>query len=415
MKFCLAAEATSLAAVRLLVVTLIVTFSGLVAVYGQAPDPKVDPNAKAVGAMSPGQPASAAVPSQRMKVVFDEKNPGVVYVESNGERIRIDTASKTVDQDTADRKDSPTAGDSNMAAKKPATPAGKDADESPFDFDRGEEPYDFRVVNIPTPKNVPKGTFNLVFTHRFTQPIHPLNTSGKSLLGLDSFGIASFGLYYGITDKLYVSAYRSPVCQKGLCRTIEVGLGYNWLSQDKTSPISLTTYASAEGDENFSRNFTYNLQAMVSGRIGKRVYLFFSPAIHLNANGQRRFDPKATDFFPPATVANSFHLPTNGASFGFGASVLITPTIVALFDFTPRTGFKLGRVTSILGPGFVVTGFKNTSHPSIGFGIQKNIGQHSFALTFSNTQTTTTSRYNSSNLTLSPKKLIIGFNLSRRF
>ncbi|HEY8204583.1 MAG TPA: DUF5777 family beta-barrel protein, partial [Pyrinomonadaceae bacterium] len=77
--------------------------------------------------------------------------------------------------------------------------------------------------------------------------------------------------------------------------------------------------------------------------------------------------------------------------------------------------FKLGRVRPILGPSFTVTGFTVDSEPEIGFGIQKDIGRHSFSLTFSNTQTTTTSRYNSSNLVLPPSKFIIGFNLYRRF
>jgi len=35
--------------------------------------------------------------------------------------------------------------------------------------------------------------------------------SDQDLFGLDSFAVSSFGLLYGITDKLYVSAYRSPI------------------------------------------------------------------------------------------------------------------------------------------------------------------------------------------------------------
>ncbi|HEX3100418.1 MAG TPA: DUF5777 family beta-barrel protein, partial [Pyrinomonadaceae bacterium] len=220
---------------------------------------------------------------------------------------------------------------------------------------------------------------------------------------------------YGITDKLYASAYRSPVCQRGLCKDIEIGVGYNWLAHDKHNPIALTTYASIEGNDNFTEEYTYNLQAMFSARITKRIYLFFSPAAHINSNGQRRFDPRPTDFFPAAPVADSFRLPTHGATFGFGTTILITRNVVALFDVAARTGFQLGRVTPIRDSSFHITGFTNESHPSMGFGIQRNIGQHSFALTFSNTQTTTTSRYNSSNLVLSPGHVIIGFNLTRRF
>jgi hypothetical protein len=396
---------------------IILLASGLYG-FGQEMTTTGTPRANAAAKTAvPAAKAAVASPSEqsRIKVVFDEKMPGVVFIESNGERIRVDTTSKTVapaEAVSTDDKPVAAAGE-NVAAKTPTK--ADDQDESPYDFDKGDEPFDYRVVNIPTGKSVPKGTWNMVFTHRFTQPLHPLSSSAPALFGLDSYGIASFGMSYGITDKLYVSAYRSPLCQKGLCRTIELGVGYNWLAQDKDSPIGLTTFASVEGNDNFTEEYTYNLQAMLSGRIGKRVYLFFSPAVHLNSNGQRRFDPRPRDYFPPATVANAYHLPTNGASFGFGASVLITPRIIALFDFTPRIGFKLGEVRPIYNSNFIVTGFTNESHPSIGFGLQKNIGRHSFAITFSNTQTTTTSRYNSSNLVLSPKNLVIGFNLSRRF
>jgi hypothetical protein len=352
--------------------------------------------------------------SSSIKVTFDENAPGVVYVEANGEKVKVDTAKRSVENEVA----GPTNQQTSSAQATSATPKNKDDDadsESKYDFDKSEEPYDYRVVNIPTPKNIPKHSWNIVFTHRFTQPVKPLRESARNLLGLDSFGIASFGLIYGVTDKLYVQAYRSPVCQKGLCRDIEIGAGYNWIAMDKESPIGLTTYASIEGNDNFTEEYTYNLQAMLSARVGKRLYLFFSPAVHLNANGQRRFDPRSSDFFPPAPIAATFHLPTHGASFGFGASFLITPNVAALFDFTPRAGFKLGQVHPVFGPNFQIIGFTNESHPTMGFGVQRTIGKHAFTLTFSNTQTTTTSRYNSSNLVLKPKDFTIGFNLSRRF
>jgi hypothetical protein len=362
-----------------------------------------------IQAKAPDDRGSVSEKQDKIKVVFDDANPGVVYVEANGERIRVDVNKKTVQPAGAIAATAP--------SEPPATPSGSEAqvEESAYSFDAGEEPYDSRLINVPTPKKVPKGTWNIDFTHRFTQPLHPLDESTRNLLGLDSFGIASFGVRYGITDKFFVSAYRSPLCQRGLCRTVEIGFGYNFLEHDQDSPFALQGFASVEGNGNFTEEYTYNFQARMSARLGERVYLFFSPAVHLNSNGQGRFDPRANDFFPPATVANSFHLPTHGASFGFGTSVMITPNVVALFEFTPRTGFKLGRTIPIFDSMFNVTGFRHESKPEMGFGIQRNIGKHSFALTFSNTQTTTTSRYNSSNLVLKPQRLIIGFNLSRRF
>ena len=358
---------------------------------------------------SPTSTDVGAAVQDKIKVVFDDANPGVVYIESNGERVRVDVNKKTVE---------------NIApAVAPAQPAEPDApaptdpqvEESAYSFDKGEEPYDSRLINVPTPKKVPKGTWNIDFTHRFTQPLHPIDQSARNLLGLDSFGIASFGIRYGVTDKLFLSAYRSPLCQRGLCRTVELGIGYNIYEHDQDSPFALQAYASIEGNGNFTEEYNYNFQARMSARIGKRVYLFFSPAVHINANGQGRFDPRATDFFPPAVIADSFRLPTHGASFGFGTSVMVTPNVVALFEFTPRTGFMLGRTVPTFDSNFNIIGFRHTSQPSIGFGIQRNVGKHSFALTFSNTQTTTTSRYNSSNILLKPQRLVIGFNLSRRF
>jgi hypothetical protein len=399
---------------------LIVAAVAAVEARGQSLPENVDTPAKEANVESEKTSKTVSAKSN-IKVVFDETAPGVLIIESNGEKIRVDTTKKTVEQlATASTTTTANAQEKPVETTKQAGTATVETqetqqEESVYDFDEGEEPYDYRLINVPTPKKVPKGSWNLGFTHRFSQPIHPISESGRTLLGFDSFSVSSFSVTYGITDKLYVTANRSPLCQRGLCRTIEIGFGYNWLAQSAKSPIALTTYASVEGNGNFTEEYNYNLQAMISSRIGKRVYLFFSPALHLNANGARRFNPRPEEFFPPATIANSFRLPKHGASFGFGASVLITPNLLALFDFTPRIGFKLGQVEALFDNNFNVTGFRNISHPSIGFGIQRNIGKHAFALTFSNTQTTTTSRYNSSNLLLSPRRLIIGFNLFRRF
>src|SRR5207244_12634068 len=125
------------------------------------------------------------------------------------------------------------------------------------------------------------------------------------------------------------------------CRTVEAGLGYNWIAHDKNSPIALTTYASIEGNYNFSKEYTYNLQARLSGRLGKRVYLFFSPAVQSNSNGQGRFDPRPTDYFPPVVIADSFGLPAHGASLGFSTSVLISRGDVSRFHFLRRHGLPL--------------------------------------------------------------------------
>ena len=337
-----------------------------------------------------------------MQVKFDDNAKGVVIVEAGGERLRIDTQTKTfirLDEPALPRE-----------AQQPK------AAEVENKSSRPPEPYDYRLVNVPTPKRVLRGSVNLYFTHRFTEPVRPLSQSDKDLLGLDSFAVSSFGLFYGVTDRLYVSAYRSPICQPGLCRTIELGIGYHLLDERGRFPVALSSYASVEGDDNFKENYTYNLQVMLARSVTKYVHLFFSPALHLNANGRRRFDPKPEDFFPPEPLANQVAQDKHGGSFGFGVSARVRPTISLLFEYTPRVGFKLGQVVPVFAPGAGrIAGFRNQSEAELGFGIEKDIGRHTFSLTFSNTQTTTTSRYNSSNLVLPPSRFTIGFNLYRRF
>ena len=344
------------------------------------------------------------VPQQKVNVTFDEQAPGVAIVEVNGERLRVDTTTKTWTRiEVPSKSEAATAAPPPTATSEPHKPAHE------------VEAYDYRLVNVPTPKRVVRGSLNLYFTHRFSQPIKPLKESARQLLGLDSFSASSLGLFYGVTNKFYVSASRSPICQRGLCRTIEIGAGYHWLDENAHSPVALSTYASIEGDNNFSRNFTYNLQVMMARSVTKYVHLIFSPAVHINANGQRRFDPRATDFFPPASIADTFNQPKHTGSFGFGVNARIRPSTSLLFEYTPRVGFKLGQVSPIFNSSFRVVGFQQKSEAEIGFGVQRDIGRHTFSLTFSNTQTTTTSRYNSSNLVLPPSKFTIGFNLYRRF
>ncbi len=346
-----------------------------------------------------GNQASTA---SNMKVSFDETAPGVVIVESNGERVRIDTRTKSVAQlDT-------------NGTSPVQSPVQAVAIKEVVIKEREKEPYDYHVVNIPTPKRVPRHSLNVYFTHRFQQPIKPLKNSDDDLLGLDSFAVSSLGFTVGITDRLYANIYRSPLCDGALCKTIEIGLGYHLLDEAGRSPIALSTYASVEGDDNFRRRFTYNIQAMVGRSVTKYVHLFFSPAVHLNANGNGRFNPRPEDL-PPEVLANDFRLGTHTGSFGFGVNARIRPSASLLFDYTPRVGFKLGQVSTITDePSGAIIGLVNNSEAAIGFGIEKRMGRHVFSLTFSNTQTTTTSRYNSSNLVLPPKKFSIGFNLFRR-
>ena len=361
---------------------------------------------------------SANEPAPAVKVTFDDAAPGVAWVEVGGQRFKIDTAAKTYARlDNA----APAVPANEPTAAPVAAPVAKAAaqDDADEDDEPGSERYDYRLVNVPTPKRYAKGSLNLYFTHRFSQSLRPLggdNGSAKAFFGLDGFAVSSFGFYYGITDKLYVGAYRSPFRasvrnSQALTRIIEIGAGYNALHEKKgKSPVSLGFYGSVEGSHNFKDNFTYNLQATVARSVGKYLNVFFAPAVHFNANGQRRFNPPVTD----SAAAARLDLGRHTGSFGFGANARVRPSISLLFDYTPRVGFKLGQLDAVFDNNGNIVGYKNISHAAFGFGIEKDTARHSFTLTFSNTQGTTTSRYNSSNLNLSPTHFAIGFNIFRR-
>lgn len=353
-------------------------------------------------------PATKPGPASKINVTFDQSTPGVVVVESGGERLRIDTSAKTVE-----RISEVTAG---QESKQPAPQVATKERES----SRAYEPYDYHIVNIPTPKAVRRHSLNMYFTHRFQETLTPLQEEdgsqhiariSKDLLGLDSSAVSSFGMTYGITDRLYANVYRSPLCQPGLCKTIEMGLGYHLLDEAGRSPIALSAYASVEGDYNFTERYTYNFQAMIGRSMTRYVNLFFSPALHLNSNGNDRFK----GFLASQPLVMNLRLGRNTGSFGFGLNGRIRPTTSLLFEYTPRIGFEMGQIV----PDFdtatgQLNGFKNKSEAEIAFGVEKRIGRHVFSLTFSNTQATTTARYNSSNQALPPNKFSIGFNLFRR-
>src|SRR5260370_631513 len=115
----------------------------------------------------------------KIKINFDERTPGLVIVQAGGERVRIDTTTKTWAR-LEDRPKTP--------APNPSQPQVVKAEQAKASE---REPYDYRLVNVPTPKRVLRHSLNLYFTHRFSEPIKPLNQSATDLLGLDSTAVST--------------------------------------------------------------------------------------------------------------------------------------------------------------------------------------------------------------------------------
>jgi cytochrome c553 len=131
------------------------------------------------------------------------------------------------------------------------------------------EPADDLLFSLPTGREVDRHGIYVNFTHRF--PYDPAFSGpgrGGELFGLDNFALASFGLRYGITDKLSVSAFRSPSI---IGRPIQLMVAYNILDEHHEDPFNIAVRVSIEGQNNFRKNYTQNIEGIFSRSITREA------------------------------------------------------------------------------------------------------------------------------------------------
>jgi mono/diheme cytochrome c family protein len=148
-------------------------------------------------------------------------------------------------------------------------------------------PGDDLLFSLPTGRRIAKHAMIINFTHRF--PYTPAFTGpaeGGSLLGLDDFALPSFGFRYGVTDRLSVSIFRSPTF---ISRPIQLMAAYNFLDERDGQPLNAAVRVSIEGLNNFSRDYTENLEGVFSRSLQGRAQLYFLPTLSLHDN--RLFSP----------------------------------------------------------------------------------------------------------------------------
>jgi len=259
------------------------------------------------------------------------------------------------------------------------------------------EPADDYVYTLPTGRPLTRHGLYLNFTHRFAyDPAFSGTARGHMLLGLDGFSVPSFGLRFGVTDKLSVSAYRSP---STINRPIEFGAAYHFLDEHDGNPLNATFRASIDGQNDFSKNFATNFEGIVSRSFSRRAQLYVVPTVSL---GNRRLisKPGSLPDVPP-------NLPSiNSFSLGVGGAFDIRPTIALVAEVSPT--LVHGRDLGI-------------HRPAYGFGIQKRLRRHAFTLGFSNNPGTVVSQRAGTNATFlsdptadKPKGFFIGFDLMRQ-
>lgn len=258
------------------------------------------------------------------------------------------------------------------------------------------QPGDDVLVSLPTGRPVEEHAVIVNFTHRFAyQPAFSGSTEGETLFGLDNFSISSFGFRYGVTDRFSVDIYRSP---SFIGRPIQLAASYNLLEERHGAPFNLVVAAAEEGQNNFRKNFTEDLEMIVSRSLTSHAQLYVVPTASFN---DRRLVQGGlrSDQIPDLPGINAF-------SMGFGLAVDIRPTIALLAEVIPTlvNGEELG-----------------IHRPAFSFGIQKKIYRHAFTLAFSNSPGTTISQRAGTRATFlnepnsdTPAGLFIGFDLTRQ-
>ena len=324
-------------------------------------------------------PVASAQGEARATVLANERD---AILEIGGERYRLNVREARLEKITPEE-----------AARLVAAPPAPAAVQEPKLPLRDQPTFDHTLVNLPTTLPFERGSLSLRFTHRFTQPVirageDCAGCAGLSdLLGFDSFSFSSLGGTYGITDRVAVSVYRTP-----LERNYEFGGTFQLLRQRGREPFSAAARLSVESrllfnpdageDERFQ---TANLAFPVSRAISDLAELFVVPMVSFRAN------PLAAE--PGPFIAEGETRSHQGV-LGLGASIRVRPRTALVMEWMPRVA------------GYRPSGSRNT----YSFGILRSTNRHVFELVLTNSVGTTTSRTPSTG----SSDFALGFNLYRR-
>ena len=263
------------------------------------------------------------------------------------------------------------------------------------------QPGDDMLFTLPTGRATDRHGLYVNFTHRFaydptfTGAGQNLLSHGEELFGLDNFALASFGVRYGVTSKLSVDIWRSP---SFIGRPIQLMAAYNLMEESQEAPVNLAVRISVEGQNNFRKNFTENIEAIVSRSLTSRAQIYLVPTVSLNDRRVVQGGLRSQDI-PDLPGINAFSL-------GVGLAVDIRPTVALLAEVMPT----LANATQL-----------GIHRPPFSLAIQKKIYRHAFTFGFTTSPGTTVSQRAGTRATLTgdpsadtPAGLFLGFDLTRQ-
>jgi cytochrome c553 len=253
------------------------------------------------------------------------------------------------------------------------------------------------LFSLPTGRAVDEHALIVNFAHRF--PYDAAFTGpgrGGELFGLDNFALPSLGLRYGVTDKLSVSILRSPSL---IGRPIQLMVAYNILDEHHEDPLNIAVRVSIEGQNNFQKNYTQNIEGIFSRSITSRAQFYVVPTLSFDARPLVQASGFLSSDIPDLPGVNTF-------SIGVGAAYDIRPTIALVAEVIPTlwNASELG-----------------IHRPAYSFGIQKKLFRHAFTLGLTTSPGVTVSQRAGTRAEFlgepsadTPGGLFFGFDLTRQ-
>jgi hypothetical protein len=231
---------------------------------------------------------------------------------------------------------------------------------------------DFTLINLPTTLRLPRYKGNFRLTHRFQGNLRSesFGYQASNLFGLDNGAAIGFEFRFAVAKHLQAAAYRTNID-----RQTQFYAKYDPIAQGSGMPVSLSALLSVEGANNFRRDRSPALGAVISRRVGDLAALYATPIWVRNSTGVAS-DVRGTTFL------------------GLGGRVQMRHNVYVVAEVSPRLGGY--------APG----------DPEYAFGLEGRVGGHVFQLNFSNTVGTTFSQIARGG---APSSLFLGFNLARKF
>jgi hypothetical protein len=254
---------------------------------------------------------------------------------------------------------------------------------------------DIVVVNLPTNMRLPRFKSNFRMTHRFVGDLRrgSFSQNAGNLFGLDQGAIIGFEFRMNLARNLQAAIFRT-----NFDKTVQMYGKYDVVRQGRGLPISVSTLVSIEGTDNFREKFAPAIGLVLSRKLGSRLALYAVPMWIGNTNAS--LDPithqhdHGTEEHEEIVSAEPPFEKRGTVLFGLGGRARLTRSVYVVGEVTPRLdGYSPNEV-------------------EYGFGIEKRVGGHAFALTFTNTFGTTFAQMARGGTAGS---LYLGFNLSRKF